>query len=71
MCFSHALELQTPLAKKLLKAAFDNAAGITYRAEECDVYVCFADENGARLKSAQSSKARIFTPEEFEEYLKK
>lgn len=71
ICFSHPLEMQLPLSKKLLLAAFAQAAFITYRAEECDVYVCFADENGARLKSAQSSKARIFTPEEFEEYLKK
>ena len=71
ICFSHPLEMQLPLSKKLLLAAFEQAAFITYRAEECDVYVCFADENGARLKSAQSSKARIFTPEEFEEYLKK
>ena len=71
ICFSHPLEMRLPLSKKLLLAAFAQAAFITYRAEECDVYVCFADENGARLKSAQSSKARIFTPEEFEEYLKK
>ena len=30
---------------------------------------CFETENGARLKSAQAKKARIFTPEEFETYL--
>lgn len=69
VCFSHALELQTPLAKKLLKAAFSQGAFLTYRAEECDVYVCFENEGGQRLKSVQERKARIFSPEEFETYL--
>lgn len=69
VCFSHALELNTPLAKKLLKAAFDEAAYHTYRAEECDAYICFGEENGARLKSAQERKARIFSAEEFAAYL--
>ena len=69
VCFSHALELQTPLAKKLLKAAFSQGAFLTYRAEECDVYVCFENEGGQRLKSLQERKARIFSPEEFETYL--
>ena len=70
VCFSHPLEMELPLSKRLLSAAFEQAAFITYRAEECDVYVCFEHENGARLKSAQSGKAKIFTPEEFEKYLK-
>ncbi|MBE5744919.1 MAG: 3'-5' exonuclease [Clostridiales bacterium] len=65
VCFSHALELQTPLAKKLLKAAFDNAAGITYRAEECDLYVCFETENCPRRQSVQAKNIPVFTPESF------
>ena len=69
VCFSHALELDTPLAKKLLVAAFDQAAHLTYRAEECDAYVCLENETGARLKSAQERKARIFSAEEFAAYL--
>ena len=69
VCFSHALELETPLAKKLLVAAFEQAAHLTYRAEECDAYVCLENETGARLKSAQDRKARIFSAEEFAAYL--
>ena len=69
VCFSHPLEMQLPLAKKLLTKAFAQGAFFTTHAEECDVYVCFEGENGARLKSAQARKARIFTPDEFESYL--
>jgi DNA polymerase III epsilon subunit-like protein len=69
VCFSHALELETPLAKKLLKAAFDQAAYLTFRAEECDTYVCFENENGGRIKSAQEKNARIFSAKEFAVYL--
>ncbi len=69
VCFSHALELQTALAKKLLKAAFDNAARITYRAEECDLYVCFETENCPRKKSVEAKNTPIYTPESFAQYL--
>ena len=69
VCFSHALELQTVLAKKLLKAAFDNAATLTYRAEECDLYVCFETENCPRKKSVLDRNTPVFTPEGFAEYL--
>ena len=69
VCFSHPLELQLPLSKKLLKATFDQAGFFTSHAENCDFYVCFEGEGGARLKSAQNGKARIFTPEEFSAYL--
>lgn len=68
VCFSHPLELETELAERLLKKAFAAGAFITYRAEECDVYVCFSEENGLRRKSAEG-KARILTPEEFERYI--
>lgn len=71
VCFSHAVELDTERAQTLLVAAFAQAARITYRAEECDLYICFATETGGRLKSAQEHGARIFTPEEFADFLKK
>lgn len=69
VCFSHALELETPLAKKLLTAAFAEGAFLTYRAEECDVYVCFDEEGGQRLKSAKDRGARILNPSDFGNYL--
>ena len=69
VCFSHALELDTPLAKKLLTAAFEQAAFVTFRAEECDAYVCFENETGPRRKSAEDRKARIFSTEEFATFL--
>ncbi len=71
VCFSHPLELQTELAKSLLLSAFEQAAQITYRAEECDIYICFETENGARLQSAKARGARVFTPEQFAEFIKK
>ncbi|MBQ8295471.1 MAG: 3'-5' exonuclease [Clostridia bacterium] len=69
VCFSHPLEQELPLSKKLLTAAFAEAAFFTSRAEECDIYVCFEGESGPRLKSVQNGKARIFTPAEFSAYL--
>ena len=69
VCFSHPLELQTDLAKSLLLKTFAQGAFYSFRAEECDVYVCFETENGQRLKSAQEVKARIFTPDAFADFL--
>ena len=69
VCFSHPLELELPLSKKLLKAAFNEAATFTSHAEECDVYVCFENESGQRLVSVKANNARVYTPEEFLEYL--
>ena len=69
VCFSHPLELELPLSKRLLQAAFAQAAYLTYRAEECDIYVCFEDEIGPRLKSVQAVGEKILTPSEFEKYL--
>ncbi len=69
VCFSHPLELQTSLAKKLLTAAFAQAARVTFRAEECDFYVCFEGEGGQRLKCVQERGVRVITPAQFAEYL--
>ena len=69
ICFSHPLELELPLSKRLLKAAFAQAAYFTYRAEECDIYVCFEGESGPRLKSVQAVGAKVLTAAEFEAYL--
>ena len=65
MCFSHPLEQELPLAKKLLTALFAEGGFFVSRAEECDVYVCLEGESGARLKSAQERKSKIMTAEEF------
>lgn len=67
VCFSHPLELQLPLSKKLLSAAFAQGAFFTSRAEECDLYVCFEGESGARLKSVKNG--RVLTSDEFTAYL--
>ncbi len=69
VCFSHPLELDLPLSKKLLQAAFAEAAYFTSKAEICDFYVCLEGESGPRLKSAQNGKARILTSQEFAAYL--
>ena len=70
VCFSHPLELDLPLAKALVKELFAQGGYLTYRAEECNVYVCFENESGPRLKSVQSGGARIFTPQQFMEFLR-
>ncbi len=70
ICFSHPLELELPTSKRLLQAAFAQGAFFTYKAEECDFYICLEGEGGQRLKSVQSKGARVFTPESFEEYLR-
>ena len=69
VCFSHPLELELELSKKLLTAVFEVAGYFTSRAEECDVYVCFEGENGARLKSAQDHKSQIILVPDFAEFL--
>ncbi len=65
VCFSHPLELENSLAKDLLRAAFAQGAYFTYRAEECDLYVCLENEDGPRLKSAQNVGARVVTANAF------
>lgn len=69
VCFSHALELNTSLAQELLVSAFSQAARVTFRAEECDVYVCMEGESGQRLQSVISRGARVYTSEQFEKLL--
>ena len=66
VCFSHPLELELPLSKKLLGKAFAEGAYFTSHAEECDVYVCFEGENGTRLRSV---KGKVLTADEFSAYL--
>ena len=69
VCFSHPLELELPLAKKLLTKVFEQGGYHTYRAEECSLYVCFENETGARKKSAEEQGAKIITPEALQSYL--
>ena len=66
VCFSHPLELDLPLSKKLLSAAFAEGAFFTSRAEECDLYICFEGEGGQRLSS---TKGKVLTAQEFSAYL--
>lgn len=65
VCFSHPLEIDLPLSKKLLTAAFAQGAFFTSKAEECDLYVCFEGEGGQRIKSVQNGKGRVLTDKEF------
>ncbi len=69
VCFAHALELEFSISKKLLSMVFAEAGYFTSRAEECDIYVTVEGESGARLKSAQTNKARILTAEELAKHL--
>ena len=69
ICFSHPLELELPLSKKLLGAAFAQAAFFTSHAEACDIYVCFEGESGPRVQSVQNANGRVLTVEEFAAYL--
>ena len=71
VCFSHPVELQIEIAEQLAVSLFAAGGFFTYKAEECDIYVRFETETGARLKSAEERKARLFTPDEFAEYLQK
>ena len=70
-CYSHLLEEQVEEAKTLTKLAFSLGCFYSYRAEECDYYVALDGESGARIKSAIERKARVFTPQEFADFLKK
>lgn len=67
VCFSHSFEIELERSVPLLKAALAEGLYITGKAEECDYYVSFEGESGPRLLSV---KGRVFTPKEFEEFLK-
>ena len=68
VCFSHPTELCS-VAKKLLLDAFSLGARVTFKAEECDIYIRFENETGLRLQSASSRGAKLFSPESFRAYL--
>ncbi len=68
-CFSHPLELELSLSKPLVSAAYAAGGSFTSHAEECNVYVCFEGESGARLKTALDNGATRFTPQEFAAFL--
>ncbi len=69
ICFSHPVELELSLSKKLLLALFAAGGFFTSHAEECDIYVCFEGEGGARLQSVRANDAKVMTPVEFGGYL--
>ena len=66
VCFSHPLELELPLSKRLLSEAFAQGAFFTSHAEACDIYVCFEGESGPRLRSV---KGQVLTADEFSAYI--
>ena len=65
VCFSHALELNQPFVNHLLTSAFQEGALISFRSEECDVYVCFESENDMRKQSAERVGARVYSATAF------
>ncbi len=69
LCFSHPLVLQTELAKTLLSAVFAQGGSFTSHAEECDIYVAFAGESGARMRTVLTQKGRVLTVEDLQEIL--
>ena len=69
VCFSHLLELEQPLVNTLLTAALAQGALVSFRAEECDVYVCFDSENDMRKTSAERVGAKVYTANEFQALL--
>lgn len=69
VCFSHLLELEQPLVNSLLTAALAQGALVSFRAEECDVYVCFDSENDMRKASAERVGAKVYTANEFQAFL--
>ena len=68
VCFSHPTELCS-VAKKLLSDAFSLGARVTFKAEECDIYIRYENETGLRLQSAIARGAKLFSPESFRAYL--
>ncbi len=68
-CFSHTLELELSLSKPLLLKGFVAGGYFTSKAEECDIYVGFEGESGARVRTVQAAGGKILTPQEFEKYL--
>ena len=69
-CFSHRFEEETEKAKELILLAFTKGCFYSYRAEECDYYVAYEGESGARLKTVlDRAGTRVFTPEQFSEFL--
>ncbi len=69
VCFSHLLELEQPLVNSLLTAALAQGALVSFRAEECDVYVCFDSENDMRKASAERVGAKVYAANEFQAFL--
>jgi DNA polymerase III epsilon subunit-like protein len=67
VCFSHPLEVELWQVVPLMRAAFAAGLTVTGHAEECDYYVALEGETGARI---QSVKGQVFTPEEFDRFLR-
>lgn len=64
VCFSRRVQEDSELALPLLSALYKAGAKYVYQPAECDWYVCFAGESGARRTAAEEGGAKICTPEE-------
>lgn len=71
VCFSHPIEQNLELAKRLLVAALAAGYFYSFRAEECDIYVHFEGEGGQRLTAVKQTKTLACTVETFSEMLEK
>ncbi len=69
VCFSHALEIELALSKPLLIGVFSAGGFFTSRAEECDLYICFEGESGARRQTVEKGKGFVMTPHDLAEGL--
>ncbi len=69
VCFSHPLVLEVEISKPLVSAVFDAGGFFTSHAEECDLYIGFEGENGARIKTATSVGAKTLTVADLKEVL--
>ena len=69
VCFSYSLEEREGVSKPLLTAAFKAGASYSFRAENCDYYICFEGEKGARLHTAAEHGATLLTAEDFSTFL--
>ncbi len=66
--FSKSLELDAN-AKALVEQLYKKGGNYSFKAEECNLFVCYKDETCERLKRAVASGAVVMTPEEFTEYV--
>ena len=65
ICLSHTLELDEKLAQKLVKGIFALAGQITFKSEECTLYVSALNETGPRIASVLKKGVPVLSVEQF------